>query len=193
MKKTIFAICFLTVSASLCFAKMLILKTEGAASHEFVVRGIAQGCKENSFIIDLKKDLSNNEKAKEQVKNIQAEMYIVLGDEAASFATENLKDKIVLYSMIPEPGKYNFNKSKSFGLDILISIDQLFSYLKSIENNIKTAGLLYGINENAIMVQYASKIASKEGITLIPRGLENEKEIKTAINELLPQVDIIIM
>jgi ABC-type uncharacterized transport system substrate-binding protein len=178
---------------SACQADVIIIKTEGVIAYDLVVRGINQYCKEKTTILNIKSDFSNEPQIAEQVNKSSARAFIVLGDEAADFASRTIKNKDLLYSMVLQAKKYNFNKKTSFGLDVLITIDQAFSYLKQIKNDYKTMGLIYEPGKNDIVRQYAEEIAKKENITLVTESIKNTQDVADLMNDVLPRVQAILI
>ncbi len=196
MKRAIlFLILFICILCSgiLCNASMLIIKTEGIAAYDYVIKGINQECQDKAVIIDIKKDLSNAEEIKNRIKDIKRKVVIIIGDEAAEFASINLKGENILYSMILEPEKYNFNKKNTLGIDILINIDQLLTYLRALRNDINKIGVIYSVEENEKMIKYMGNIALKRQVQLILRAISSEQEVVGIVNDLLPQVEAIVM
>ena len=171
----------------------MIIKTEGIIAYDLVIKGINQNCKEKNAILNLKKDLSNEQQIIEQSKNIKSSVSIILGDEAADFASRNLKNKAIVYSMVLQTKKYNFDQRTTFGLDILISIDQVFSYLQQINKGYKNIGLIYEPGQNEILAKYAGEAAKKENLNLMSKGIKSAQDISAILNELLPQVQVIMM
>ena len=178
---------------SVCDAEFVILKTEGVVAYDLVLKGLNQSCNEKNVTLNLKKDLSNEAQILDQLKNLAPSFFILLGDEAADFASRNIKNKDLLYSMVLQAKKYNFNKHSTLGLDVLINIDQIFMYLKQINKEYKNIGVIYGIGEGEVLNQYAEEIAKKENVNIIAKGIKGAQEVVTTINELLPQVQVVLI
>jgi len=193
IKKSIVSIIFIIIFSASCIAEIMIIKTEGIIAYDLVIKGINQNCKEKNAILNLKKDLSNEQQIIEQSKNVKSSVSIILGDEAADFASRNLKNKAIVYSMVLQTKKYNFDQRTTFGLDILISIDQVFSYLQQINKGYKNIGLIYEPGQNEILAKYAGEAAKKENLNLISKGIKSAQDISAILNELLPQVQVIMM
>lgn len=191
MKKFALILFFLTYS-KYSIAEIPIIKTEGVISHDLVIRGINQACKENNIILNLKKDLSNEREVLASLEKIKTTFYIIIGDEAAEFALRNLQGKDLIYSMVLNP-KYNFGKRNTFGIDVLINVQESFEFLKMINKDIKTIALIYGENENEALVSYASEIASKNNISLLTKGLKSEQDIVSLMAEIVPKAQALIL
>lgn len=174
-------------------AEFAIIKTEGVVAYEMVLKGMNQSCKEKNVILNLKRDLSNEAQILDQMKNVDSSFYILLGDEAADFASRNIKSKDLLYSMVLQAKKYSFNKRTTLGLDVLINIDQVFTYLKQINKEYKNIGMIYGIGEGEILAQYTEEVAKKENVNITSKGMKSAQEVVTTITELLPQVQVILI
>ena len=193
IKKSIVSIIFIIIFSASCIAEIMIIKTEGIIAYDLVIKGINQNCKEKNTILNLKRDLSNEQQIIDQLKNVKSAVNIILGDEAADFASRNLKNKAIVYSMVLQTKKYNFDQRTTFGLDILISIDQVFSYLQQINKGYKNIGLIYEPGQNEILAKYAGEAAKKENFNLMSKGIKSAQDISAILNELLPQVQVIMM
>lgn len=174
-------------------ADIMVIKTEGVVAYDYVIKGISQACQGKVDILEIKKDLSNSEELKNKVKDITINVVIAIGDEAANFAASNVKGKNILYSMVLEPERYNFNKKTTLGIDVLINIDQLLSYLLVVKEGTKKVGVIYNPEENDKMINYMEKIALKKQIQLVSRAINNEQEVVRIANDLLGQVEAIVM
>jgi len=191
MKKFAFILILIAYS-KFSSAEIPIIKTEGIVSQDLVVRGINQVCSEKNIILNLKKDLSNEQEVLASLEKIKATFYIIIGDEAAEFATRNLQGKDLIYSMVLNP-KYNFAKRNAFGIDVLINVQQSFEFLKMINKGINTVALIYGENENEALVSYASEVAPKNNISLLAKGLKSEQDIVPLMSEIIPKAQALIL
>lgn len=178
---------------SLLRANIMVIKTEGLVAYDYVIKGIIQGCQEKVEILGIKKDFSNFKELKDKIKDIKINVIIAIGDEAANFAATNIKGKNILYSMVLEPDRYNFNKKKTFGVDVLINIDQLLSYLLVVKDGIKKVGVIYNPAENDKIMNYMERVALKNQIQLISRAINDEQEVVEVANDLLDEVEAIVM
>jgi ABC-type uncharacterized transport system substrate-binding protein len=172
---------------------ILVLKTDAVSAYEYVVKGITQACQEKLIVLDLKGDKSNVEELKDRINGVQSKVMIVIGDEAAEFASTNLKKGNIIYSMLLEPEKYNFNKKTTLGIDILINIDQVLNYLMEIKQGIKKVGVVYNLDENERMMKYMERVAAKKQIQLIAKAISSEQEVAGVASELLSGVEAVVM
>lgn len=114
---------------------------------------------------------------------------LTIGTSATTFAKENFSDIPIVFSSVLYPALSGFIKSPEHpggnitGASLDIPIDVQFSYFKQIVPDLKKIGVLY-TESTAPLIPQAKIVAQQLGLTLVPRMVNEPKELPLALDSL---------
>jgi len=123
-------------------------------------------------------------------------LILALGTKAANFISSQVQDIPIIYSMVLNQRVYGQSNSVAkniTGVTLSIPTFHQFSVIKEIMPDVKSIGVIYTRAENADLIQEAQLAARQLNIDLVTAGVDKEKEVPTALNNLLRVVDVIWM
>lgn len=135
------------------------------------------------------KNTSDNE-LKELIQSDTTGIIFCIGTKAYSLARKFSKDKRLIFSAAINWRRLGIT-DKTYGISNELTPIQEMSLLRYFLPYVKKIGLLYNAKYSQEYVETIKQDASSIGITIIDNEINNNTEINTALEKLLPNVDIL--
>ncbi len=137
---------------------------------------------------DMKGNLENGRRFIKQIKTNPPDLILVIGVKAAIIAKEEVTDIPIIYCMVVNPDKYKLKGKNIAGISLAIPIQQQFEAVQSIIPTRKNIGVLYDPEKSGNLLDEMRKVASRLGITVIPREVSSPKNVPQILRKLLPDI-----
>jgi len=173
--------------ASLVLAyNIVILTSKDAAPYNSFVKEFKSVLPESTVkVMNMKGDVFRGSAMIKKITNDKVDLIVALGSRAA-LAAKNKQDVPVMFSMLSNPEKNELDGRT--GIRIRFSTYQQMQMFREILPGARRIGVLYGKDsDNAI--KGIKEIASKVGIKIIAKKIDDIRNITPALENLLNQVD----
>ncbi|MDH4157947.1 MAG: ABC transporter substrate-binding protein [candidate division Zixibacteria bacterium] len=130
----------------------------------------------------------------DSVNHIAPILILTVGSSATRFAADHFKETPIVFSAVKYPVLSGFVSSTGHpggnitGASLNIPDDVQFKYFKRIIPKLRTLGVLYTRNTEALIPQ-ARVIAQRLGLDLVPIMVNENKELPAALDSLAATVD----
>jgi putative tryptophan/tyrosine transport system substrate-binding protein len=130
----------------------------------------------------------------DEIAKTDPRLILTVGSYATRIVTDRIKDKPIIFSSVLNPETSGFVKSLSSpggnvsGASLDIPPEIQFNYFKRVIKSLKKIGVMY-TSETENLIAPAKVMAQAIGLDLIAVKIESEKDIPTALEKLIPQVD----
>jgi putative ABC transport system substrate-binding protein len=175
--------------------EVVILKSANIAPYNQAISGFKSSMpSETTFIeYDLKGDLDAGRTYAGKIRASGADLVLAVGSKAASAARLEIFDIPIVYSMVLHPSKYDLKAPNIVGISSILPIGQQLSHLRAVMPNLKRIGYLYDPDKTPPFSIDATSQARQLGITFIDRQVRTAEQVPTALRELLPEVDALVL
>jgi putative ABC transport system substrate-binding protein len=122
----------------------------------------------------------------------KADVVLAVGPRALALVERNIPpDKPIVYSMVPAGGVTPGKTVTGIALEVPAYV-QLAQW-KQLKFDSHRVGVIYDPKVSAAALAEATKAAGALGMTLVSRRAETAAQVRTALAELAPQVDVLWM
>lgn len=142
----------------------------------------------------LPSDAAAVNKSIAEITKLDPRLILTVGSYATRMVADRIKDKPVIFSSVLNPETSGFVKSLNnpggniTGASLDIPPDIQFNYFKRVIKSLKRIGVLF-TSETENLIAPAKAMAQAIGLDLVAIKIESEKDIPTALDKLIAQVD----
>lgn len=124
------------------------------------------------------------------IKTENPSVIYCIGTKAYLLAQQYVEDRKLLFSAAINWKRLNVNE-KTYGISNELQPSQEMSFLKMFFPKVKKVGIIYSNKFNQQYVEQAKKEIQPLQIEIISQAIDESSEVASALNELLPKVDIL--
>lgn len=121
------------------------------------------------------------------------DVIIPIGSSALDAVFVEMRDKVIVYTMVASPPSSLKDAPNVMGLDIEIPPGLFFDLIKKILPGASRVGVVYNPEYAADYVETIRQSASRYGIQLVTRTISSMKMLPKAVNELVQRSDVLLM
>ncbi len=193
------AVVLLAGSVSAQGAKLVIVFSDSLKSTQRTIRGITstieqgcQNCEFHEFLLERDTDLISGQISR--IKALNPALIVTVGSMATQIMSDKITDRPIIFSAVLNPETSGFVKSLArpgkniTGASLDIPFDIQFTYFKQVIGGLKKIGVLY-TTETANLIPPAKALAHTEGLELEAIEVNSEKDIPSALEKLIGDVD----
>jgi putative ABC transport system substrate-binding protein len=142
-------------------------------------------------IVDVKLDRTGDPEAlKKLISSEQPDLIYSIGSKAYQLAYQYGSDKPLLFSSVINWQRFGLGKNR-YGVANELSLSQELSLLRYLLPSQKRIGILYDPRFSSERVTEARKFAGEVGLALVEQVVDDAGKLKSALDGLLPKVDIL--
>ena len=173
-------------------AGIAVVKSSDHASFDELVSRLHKACEAATGLreFNLKGDEGGWKEVEQGIRGEVPSLVIAVGPLAARLAKERLAvDVPVLYSMVPNPDRYDLTGDNIAGISLDIPGDVQFARYKTVLPNLHRIGVIYDPKKSATLVEQAKVDAAKLGLELLATQVRSPKEVPAALRSMLGKID----
>lgn len=154
-----------------------------------------KGYDENKVNIDYKNaqgDFGTAQVIAQEFNN-KSDIIIAISTPSAQAAANNIKDKPIFFSAITNPESAGILRKNVTGVSDKSPVKKQVQLIKKLLPEAKNIGIVYNTSEqNSFYLTDAfTKAAEEEGYTVKIKGINNISEMASALDTLLPTIDVL--
>jgi putative ABC transport system substrate-binding protein len=134
------------------------------------------------YLLDA--DLSNSADLVSRIQSRKARLVFAIGSNAAQIAHDKLRDIPVLYSMVLNPSKQDWNRSNFCGIALDVSPKEQLSHFTKLKPGAKRIGAIYNPAVSDNIMAEADAFAKTAGLEIVKKRAQSPKDALIAIKEL---------
>lgn len=138
---------------------------------------------------DLQGDLEVGKKLARKIRASDASLVVAVGLKAALAAKLEIIDTPVVYMMILDPLKHQFNRPNMTGTLLEVPVDRQLKLIKSFLPGVRRLGTLYDPKKSAGRIKEAEQQASALGLELKGFPVESDRDVPSQLRALLGTAD----
>lgn len=194
----IFIVILMTAYPSFAATRICIVKSdvsdahnEAIASFIRVITGFGWSYTYNTITI---KEGAESEITK-QTKG--SDLILAIGTTATLATKKLIKDIPIVFCMVLNPVSSGIVKSMESqggnitGASLDIPLKTQFEYMKLMDANLKSVGVIYNPKETGVIVNNAVEIAKRMNINMITKAISSEQEVPNALKYLSDKIDFL--
>ena len=129
-----------------------------------------------------------------RIQEDRPDLILALGTKAAQSLSTHIHDIPIVFSMVLNPlytNSSNNNNSNITGVTLSVPVLTQFSVLKRVIPELYNIGVIYSHDENETLINEARIAATGLNINLVPIDVNDERDVPSAVQNLIRVVDII--
>lgn len=167
-------------------AEIAILKSSDIAAYNQAIEGFRATFNGGAVTeYDLQGDLDKGRKLARKIRASDPALVLAVGLKAALAAKVEIIDIPVIYSMVLDPDKHDLLAPNMTGILLEVQIERQFAMMQKVLPKLKRVGVLFDPSKTASLLQDARREAKRQGIELVERQVNSEREVPAALNGLL--------
>jgi len=121
------------------------------------------------------------------------ELLIVVGNLAAKMAKENCSGCTILYAAASNAGALKLAGTNVYGISSQPSANRIMENVKIVFPQAQKVGVIYQPASVGKEISALQAAAAKFGLKLVAEPISQMKEIPTALNKIMPNIDLYLM
>lgn len=178
---------------------VIIIRSQQIAAYNEAIKGFEEGCKGENISIQAIYDLKGDaEECKKVIQNIRDEKFkpkliLAVGVLAATLAKEQFTDIPIIFCMVINHERFNLKGANITGISSEASLEDQFAILKEILGIHRNVGVIYDPTKTGKIISEATVVAEKFEFTLVKAEVSSEKEVATALKNIINKIDALWM
>lgn len=174
---------------------VIIVRSQQISAYNEVIRGFEEGCEGKNIsvkaIYDLKGDIEAGKRIVQNIKidKLHTNLILAVGILATTLAKEQFPNVPVIFCMVINHERFNFQGANITGISCEASIEDQFNILKELIGGHKNVGVIYDPNKTRKIISEAVLVAEKLEFNLIKTEVASEKEAISAIKDIINKID----
>lgn len=175
--------------------KVAVIVSQDSPLYVEVVNGfrasvVAAGVREGIEVYSLRGNSGNASDVLRQFKGEPPAMFVTVGSLATQAVLAEHGEVPVVASLTPHLEKLRI-KGNLTGVGFEFSLESQFEAMRRLLPELSTVGVLYSPKENQEIIDTASKLAKRVGLTLISRPVSTPRELPDALESLANNIDLL--
>lgn len=128
-----------------------------------------------------------------QEYNNKSDVIIAISTPSAQAAANNIKDKPIFFSAITNPESAGILRKNVTGVSDKSPVKKQVELIEKLLPEAKNIGIVYNTSEqnSFYLTEEFTKAAKEKGYTVKVKGISNISEIASALDTLLPTIDVL--
>lgn len=183
-------VCLLLCPALALATDIVILKSSDIAAYNQALSGFKAALPDGIVLseYDLQGDLEKGRKLARKIRASDPALVLAVGLKAAKAAQLEIVDIPVVYSMVLDPAKYGLNTPNMTGILLEVPIERQLATIRAMLPNLRRIGTLYDPSKTAPLIEDSKRLLKSNGIELAPIPVTSERDVPSALRNLLPSV-----
>ena len=179
---------------------IIVVKTLSLPDGEQILNGFKSICDNNLSIkeYDMKGKLNVGKsvigKIKKSIRSKNPPKAILtIGGPATMLVQEAITEIPILFCMVTNPKKKGFSGNNIRGITSDVPINVQIDKLKAIVPGVKSIGVIYNPKNTDNIIQEVEQVASEIGLNSILYEVSSQKEVPSAIRNVIKKVDALLI
>ncbi|NUO08975.1 MAG: ABC transporter substrate-binding protein [Candidatus Brocadia sp.] len=178
---------------------VIIIRSQSIAAYNEAIKGFEEGCKEENITIraiyDLKGDADEGKRVVQNIKGdkLKPKLILAIGVLAATLVKEQFTDIPIIFCMVINHERFNLQGTNITGISSEASLEDQFTLLKEILGKHKNVGVIYDPIKTGKIISEATIVAKKIEFNLIKTEVSYEKEVASALKNIINKIDALWM
>ncbi len=175
------------------------MRSHQVIAYDDAIKGFQEGCKDYGItvrdIYDLNGDAETGKKVVLGIKNSKSppDLILAVGVLAATLAKEYFTDIPVIFCLVINHERFNFQGSNIVGISSEAATEDQFLAIKELLVGRKRLGVIYDPIQTEKLVAEAIPLAQKHDFDLITKKIASEKDIPAALDAIINKIDVLWM
>lgn len=190
---------FLIPHATAAENTVIIIRSQQITAYNEAIKGFEEGCKGKNISIKAIYDLhGDTEEGKRIIQNIKdsrlkPRVILAIGVLAATLVKEQFPDIPIVFCMVINHDRFNLQGANITGISSEASIEDQFTIFKEILGKNKNVGVIYDPSKTGKIISEATIVAKKIEFNLIKTEVSYEKEVASALKNIINKIDALWM
>lgn len=193
---------FAWFSAGMCSerVRIAVVESRSLSAYEQALKGFEEAIKKRGFDPVLTRyvigtDLSFAEDLQAELGNLDAEVILALGTDAAKMVKDCRSDIPSVFSMVSEPGQSGLlnaggnGGTPMTGVCLDVPVEDQFVSLIDVVPRAKRIGVIYNPQESQFLVDEARNAANRMNLGLVAYPINSEADVPEGLTSLRPKID----
>lgn len=174
---------------------VIIIRSQQIAAYNEAIKGFEEGCKGKNISVRAIYDLNGNtEDGKRIIQNIKdsglkPKGILAVGVLAATLIKDQFPNVPIIFCMVINHERFNLQGANITGISSEASLEDQFAVLKELLGTQKNVGVIYDQAKTGKIISEATIVAEKFKFNLIKREVLSEKEVASALNNIINKID----
>lgn len=176
--------------------RVAILKSADIAPYNQAIKAFKNNLNARQSLIqeyNLEGKLENGAEIARSILDSKVDLVLTVGLKAALVAKSEIRKIPVIYCMVLNPKKFELEAPNLQGISLAIPLREKLLLLQSIVPTVSRIGVLYDPEKSGHLLKDSEVQAHELGVELIAVGVSSQKELPTALREILPRVHVICL
>lgn len=178
---------------------VIIIRSHQIVAYDETIKGFQEGCKGKGITIQAVYDLNGiaetGKKVNQGIRNNKPppDLILAVGVLAATLAKEYFADIPIIFCLVINHERFNFQGSNITGISAEASIEDQFLSLKELLGAQKRVGVIYDPIQTENIVAEAVRIAKKHDFVLVTKKVASEKDVAASLDAIINKIDVLWM
>ena len=178
---------------------VIIIRSQQIPAYNEAIKGFEEGCKGKNISIKAIYDLNGDtEDGKRIVQNIKdsgsrPKLILAIGVLAATLIKDQFPDVPIIFCMVINHERFNLQGANITGISSEASLEDQFAILKELLGTQKNVGVIYNPAKTGKIISEATIAAKEFEFNLIKADVLSEKEVASALKNLIHEIDALWM
>ena len=174
-----------------------VIRSHQVVAYDDAITGFQEGCKDYGItvrdICDLNGDAETGKKVVIGIKNSKSPPGLILavGVLATTLAKEYITDIPVIFCLVINHERFNFQGSNIVGISSEAATEDQFLAIRELLAGRKRLGVIYDPLQTEKLVAEAIPLAQKHGFDLITKKIASEKDIEASLDAIINKIDVL--
>lgn len=174
---------------------VVIVRSQQIDAYDEVIDGFTKGCKEEvipiSAIYDLNGEVAYGKKVVQEIKNRnpKPDLILAVGILATALVKEQFTDVPIIFTMVIYHERFNLHEPNITGISTGVPVANQLKFFEEIPGKYKNVGVIYDPANSGNIISEATTTASELGICLIKKEVTSERKVKSALKEIIKNID----
>ncbi|MBI5184277.1 MAG: ABC transporter substrate-binding protein [Nitrospinae bacterium] len=185
-----FLLAFLLVAANSSYAAEVdVIKSKDTPPYTLMVKGFSESVKAGVAENDMGSSQEKGMLILKKIKSRKPDAIFTLGAEATYLAGNNIREIPVVFSMVSNSESHQMEGNNITGINLEISQEEQIGKLMEVMPGVRKIGTLYGEEKTKLFLDQIRPLLGRHGIKLIEERISSTKDIPSAMERMLPEID----
>jgi putative ABC transport system substrate-binding protein len=142
---------------------------------------------------NLEGEVENGPDIVQNILDSNVDLVLTVGLKATLVAKYEIREIPVIFCMVLNPKKFELEAPNLKGISLAIPFKDQLLLLQSIIPTLSRVGVLYDPEKSGHLVKKGESQAHELGIELITQGVSSQKDMPTALRQMLPRIHAIFL
>ena len=174
-------------------AKVMLVVSSDEAYHQEIAASFKKSFDKPMDEYNLRGLEDEARKLGKSLSAMQPELLVVVGNLAAKMAKENCPNCAILYCAASNVNSLKLAGASTFGISAQPSSAKIIDGIRLVFPDARNIGVIYQASFTGKDIAGLQAAATKSGLKLLAEPITQMKEIPTALNKLISQIDLYLM